>query len=115
MHTGTQVHFTKVSDEFEIPKQTKLSLIRCLQESLTNAKRHGKATSIDIVLTYAEDQISLRIEDDGIGTDQLKVGFGITAMQERISALQGTLQVRSLPEQGTVVHCFIPVKRFPTF
>ncbi|OCT11165.1 hypothetical protein A8709_05645 [Paenibacillus pectinilyticus] len=114
LHTGTQIHFTKVSEEFEIPKQTKLSLIRCLQESLTNAKRHGRATSIEIVLTYAEDQISLRIEDDGDGTDQLKVGFGITAMQERISELQGTLQVRSAPGQGTVVHCFIPVKRFPT-
>ncbi|CAN7725861.1 sensor histidine kinase [Paenibacillus sp. LjRoot153] len=115
LHTGTQIHFTTVSEEFEIPKQTKLSLIRCLQESLTNAKRHGKAASIEIVLTYADDQISLRIEDDGIGTEQLKMGFGITAMQERISALQGTLQVRSTPEKGTVVHCFIPVKRFPTY
>lgn len=114
LHTGTQIHFTTVSDEFEIPEQTKLSLVRCLQESLTNAKRHGRATTVEIVLTYAEDQVSLRIEDNGIGAEQLKMGFGITAMQERITALQGTLQVRSLPEQGTVVHCFIPVKRFST-
>ena len=82
---------------------------------MTNAKRHGKAASIQIVLTYADDQVSLRIEDDGVGTTDLKVGFGINAMQERISALQGTLSVRSLPEQGTVVHCSIPVKRLPSF
>ncbi|WNR43927.1 sensor histidine kinase [Paenibacillus roseipurpureus] len=115
LHTGTHIEFTTVSEEFDIPKLTKLSLIRCLQESLTNAKRHGKASSIQIVLTYADDQVSLRVEDDGVGTSDLKVGFGINAMQERISALQGMLSVHSLSEQGTVVHCTIPVKRLPSF
>lgn len=114
LHTGTQIQFTTIGDEYDIPKQTKLSVIRCLQESLTNAKRHGRAASIEILLTYTKDQISIRIEDDGIGTEQLKAGFGINAMQERIAALQGTLQVSSSPGQGTVVHCFIPVKRLPS-
>ena len=89
LHTGTQVRFTTVGEEFEIPKQTKLSLIRCLQESLTNAKRHGRASSIEVTLTYSDGLVDIRIEDDGIGTEQLKVGFGINAMQERIFALQG--------------------------
>ncbi|SDN37072.1 Signal transduction histidine kinase [Paenibacillus sp. yr247] len=115
LHTGTQIQFTTVGEEFDIPKQTKLSLIRCLQESLTNAKRHGRAVSVEVVLNYADDQVVIRIEDDGIGTEQLKIGFGINAMQERISALQGTLQVSSALGQGTVVHCSIPVKRLPSF
>lgn len=110
LHTGTQIRFTTVGEEFEIPKQTKLSLIRCLQESLTNAKRHGRATSVDITLNYTDDGVGLRIEDDGVGTEQLKVGFGINAMQERIFALQGTLQVSSAVGQGTVVECSIPSK-----
>jgi signal transduction histidine kinase len=114
LHTGTQIRFTTVGEEYEIPKQTKLSLIRCLQESLTNAKRHGRAASVEIVLNYVEDQVGIRIEDDGVGTEQLKVGFGINAMQERISALQGTLQVSSALGQGTVVQCSIPAKRLPS-
>ncbi|MFD0697608.1 sensor histidine kinase [Paenibacillus sp. GCM10027628] len=114
LHTGTKICFKTNGDEYEIPKQTKLSLIRCLQESLTNAKRHGRANTVEIILTYGEDVVDLRIEDDGIGTEQLKVGFGINAMQERISALQGTLQVSSAPGQGTIVSCSIPAKRFPS-
>ncbi|BFT75432.1 sensor histidine kinase [Paenibacillus sp. P36] len=115
LHTGTQIRFTTVGEEFEIPKQTKLSLIRCLQESLTNAKRHGRATTVEIKLNYVDDGVGIRIEDDGVGTEQLKVGFGINAMQERIFALQGTLQVSSTVGQGTVVECFIPAKRLPSF
>ncbi|MDQ0873085.1 signal transduction histidine kinase [Paenibacillus sp. V4I3] len=115
LHTGTQIRFTTVGEEFEIPKQTKLSLIRCLQESLTNAKRHGRASTVEVTLTYSDGLVDIRIEDDGIGTEQLKVGFGINAMQERIFALQGTLQVSSTLGQGTVVHCSIPAKRSPTF
>ncbi|NRF91062.1 sensor histidine kinase [Paenibacillus frigoriresistens] len=115
LHTGTQIRFTTVGEEFEIPKQTKLSLIRCLQESLTNAKRHGRASTVEVTLTYSDDLVYIRIEDDGIGTEQLKVGFGINAMQERIFALQGTLQVSSTLGQGTVVHCSIPAKRLPSF
>lgn len=115
LHTGTQIRFTTVGEEFDIPKQTKLSLIRCLQESLTNAKRHGRATTVEIKLNYVDDGVGIRIEDDGVGTEQLKVGFGINAMQERIFALQGTLQVSSSVGQGTVVECFIPAKRLPSF
>ncbi|MDU0203641.1 MULTISPECIES: sensor histidine kinase [Paenibacillus] len=115
LHTGTQIRFTTIGEEFEIPKQTKLSLIRCLQESLTNAKRHGRATTVEIKLNYVDDGVGIRIEDDGVGTEQLKVGFGINAMQERIFALQGTLQVSSTVGQGTVVECFIPAKRLSSF
>ncbi|MDF2647124.1 MAG: sensor histidine kinase [Paenibacillus sp.] len=115
LHTGTQIRFTTEGEEFHIPKQTKLSLIRCLQESLTNAKRHGRASTVEVTLTYSDDLVDIRIEDDGIGTEQLKVGFGINAMQERIFALQGTLQVSSTLGQGTVVHCSIPAKRLPSF
>lgn len=112
LHTGTKISFQTNGEEYEISKQTKLSLIRCLQESLTNAKRHGRANSVEITLTYGENEVGLRIEDDGIGAEQLKAGFGINAMQERISALQGILQISSASGQGTAVACTIPAKRF---
>ncbi|GGA03418.1 hypothetical protein GCM10008018_56760 [Paenibacillus marchantiophytorum] len=111
LHTGTQIKFTTSGDEYDIPKQTKLTLIRCLQESLTNAKRHGRAASVEIALSYTVDQVQIRIEDDGVGTDHLKVGFGINAMQERITAVQGLLQVSSSLSQGTIVLCSIPAKQ----
>ncbi|MCD1259578.1 sensor histidine kinase [Paenibacillus athensensis] len=115
VHTGTQVRMETLGTEYELPKMTKLTLIRCLQESLTNAKRHGQAAAVEVALTYREHEVSLTIEDDGVGTEQLQIGFGISAMQERIAALQGQLHVRSSPAAGTTVSCTIPAKRLPAF
>lgn len=110
LHTGTVVSMHTAGEEYELPKQVKLTLIRCLQESLTNAKRHGRAAKVEVILIYDTSQIMLKVEDDGIGTDQLKRGFGISAMQERITALQGILEVASAKGHGTTVLCEIPTR-----
>jgi signal transduction histidine kinase len=111
LHTGTQVSTVTQGDEYELPKQLKLTMIRCLQESLTNAKRHGRASTVEVVLSYEPSQIVLKVEDDGIGSTELKMGFGISSMQERITALQGVLEVTSSAGQGTTVLCAIPTRR----
>ncbi|MGG1553576.1 sensor histidine kinase [Paenibacillus ferrarius] len=111
LHTGTQIRFDTRGDEFDLPKMTKLSLIRCLQESLTNAKRHGGAGQIAVELAFADDHIRLQVADNGAGSDQIKAGFGIAAMQERIAALHGMLQVDSQAGEGTTVTCTIPARR----
>jgi signal transduction histidine kinase len=111
LHTGTKVHVETRGTEYELPKQTKLAFIRCLQESLTNAKRHGSASTVHVVLHFHANQAELSIEDDGAGTNEFKAGFGITSMQERISALQGMLHVKSTSGQGTKVNCSIPTRR----
>jgi signal transduction histidine kinase len=110
LHTGTKVLVETRGIEYELPKQTKLTFIRCLQESLTNAKRHGSASSIHVVLHFHTNRAELSIEDDGAGTNEFKAGFGITSMQERISALQGMLHVKSASGQGTRVNCSIPTR-----
>jgi signal transduction histidine kinase len=111
LHTGTKVHLETRGTEYELPKQTKLTFIRCLQESLTNAKRHGSASTVHVVLHFHADRAELSIEDDGAGTDEFKAGFGMTSMQERISAIQGMLHVNSASGQGTTVKCSIPTRR----
>lgn len=111
VHTGTKVHVNTKGRECNLPKQTRLTLIRCLQESLTNAKRHGQAKCIDITLEYQQQQAVLRVEDDGRGAEILEAGFGIRSMQERLAALQGSVSIDSKPGIGTVVTCKIPIAR----
>jgi signal transduction histidine kinase len=111
LHTGTKVHVETRGTEYELPKQTKLTFIRCLQESLTNAKRHGSASTVLVVLHFHANRAELAIEDDGAGINEFNPGFGITSMQERISALQGKLHVKSASGQGTTVKCSIPTRR----
>jgi signal transduction histidine kinase len=60
-------------------------------------------------MTFTPQHVELSVEDDGIGSDKLQNGFGLTAMRDRIAALQGTLQVSSRLGDGTSVICRIPV------
>lgn len=108
VQTGTRIRVSVSGTERELPQQMRWTLLRCLQESLTNAKRHGEASVVEVGLAFEPEQVELRIEDDGIGSEQLESGFGLTAMRERLHALHGTLDVRSAPGLGTTVMCRIP-------
>jgi len=108
LHTNTEVICELIGEEYEIPRQSKLILIRCLQEALTNAKRHGDARQIVVTVQYEPECLRLEIRDNGIGFDELSLGFGLTAMQERVTAIQGTLQVSSKHHQGVSIACRIP-------
>jgi signal transduction histidine kinase len=111
LHTGTRVHLDVSGEETDISRQVRLTLIRCLQESLTNAKRHGQAGIIRAWLRFGKHEVELGIEDNGVGREVLEEGFGLRAMKDRVVSLQGTLEVRSYPGRGTTVACRIPVRR----
>ncbi|MFC0189606.1 sensor histidine kinase [Fictibacillus aquaticus] len=108
LHTGTNTKLYPSGVEYDISRPVKLTLIRCLQESLTNAKRHGAASSIDVSLVFEDGQILLQIEDNGIGFDAISPGFGLKVMRERITALNGSLLVDSAKGKGTIVSCKVP-------
>jgi signal transduction histidine kinase len=110
-HTGTLITMTTEGMECDTIDQIKLTLIRCLQESLTNAKRHGHASSIEVKLIYRQNDIVLRIADEGRGIDGSQRGFGLTSMEERLRTLQGSLEVKSLQNQGTTLTCTVPMIR----
>jgi signal transduction histidine kinase len=113
LHTGTQVKIKPYGDECELPKQLELTMIRCLQEALTNAKRHGQASTVDIRMDYGEKKFTLTITDNGTGSDEIETGFGLTAMKERLGSLQGTLEINSIKGTGLTVICSVPIRRLP--
>ncbi|MEO3946508.1 hybrid sensor histidine kinase/response regulator transcription factor [Gorillibacterium sp. CAU 1737] len=106
--TGIRVVFRTMGEPYPVMKQAKLTLLRCLQEALTNASRHGRASVIQVSLHYDPAQLMLQVEDNGKGTDTLQVGFGLSGMKERLAALQGRLQLHSQADAGTMVTCTIP-------
>jgi signal transduction histidine kinase len=111
-HTGTQVNIDTVGQEQTLGDLAKSSLIRCLQESLTNAIRHGHASLIDISIQFSTDSVQMQIKDNGDGTNQLKHGFGLNAMSNRILTIGGTLKVQSARSLGTTVSCTVPLPRW---
>lgn len=109
-HTGKMIDFAVHGDEYRLPLQKRLVLLRCLQESLTNAVRHGRADSIKVELYFVDTEIQLKVTDNGMGIGKIEYGFGLQAMKDRVSILQGSLMVESNPRQGTVVLCTLPRK-----
>ncbi|MBT2291435.1 hybrid sensor histidine kinase/response regulator transcription factor [Paenibacillus albidus] len=107
-NTGIRVFFRTMGEPYSVMKQAKHTLYRCLQEALTNASRHGQASSIQVVLQYDPVQVMLQIQDNGRGRAQLQYGFGLTGMQERLASLQGKLYLDSQEEDGTLVTCILP-------
>lgn len=85
------------------------TFIRCLQEALTNAKRHGNATAIRVTLTFGREQLTLEIQDNGRGDENLTKGFDLQAMTNRLTNVNGRLQMTSSADKGTVILCSVPV------
>lgn len=90
---------------------TDLTIYRCVQEGLTNAARHANARSIRVTLDQSESStLNLRIQDDGLGMrPDARRGLGLTAMEERVRALGGTVDIKSGASEGTCLNISIPL------
>ena len=82
-------------------------IYRVLQESLTNAHRHGQARHVCITIGENVGILSICIADDGVGCAEVTPGFGLRHMQERLYLLHGTADYRS--GDGFTVDVTIPL------
>jgi len=100
-----------------LPGEVQLLLFRIAQEALTNVGRHARAKTATIDLEYGEESVSLTVSDDGRGftvparlEELASAGrLGIMGMAERAKLLQGTLEVKSAPGEGTRVIVRLPL------
>ena len=88
---------------------------RIATEAIRNAVRHSNARSIEVEIRYDDEQLRLRIGDDGGGIDPAilnqdhKTGhWGLPGMRERAKLVGGTLEVWSQVEKGTEIELSIP-------
>ncbi len=107
-HAQVNVSFRAYGEEYELSRQAKIAFIRCLQESLTNAVRHGQGTEIIVSLQFEQQYTRLEVQDNGKGNVEWQEGFGMNAMKERAMNLQGQLSVYTKPDEGMLVTCTVP-------
>jgi signal transduction histidine kinase len=87
-------------------------LFRIVQEAVSNAVKHGRATGIDITLAAARPGLRLEIADNGTGLPPEETrgqGMGLRIMRYRVATLGGNVTVAPGPEGGTVVACTAPL------
>jgi signal transduction histidine kinase len=77
-------------------------------EALVNVAKHARATQAGIEVACENGALSFEIRDDGIGGAMLDDHGGLRGLADRVEALGGELEVRSPPEQGTVVSARVP-------
>ena len=83
-------------------------IYRIVQESITNAIRHGKARQIQIDIERDFNILKIRIADNGIGCKNIEKGFGLHHMEERLGLLKGSLTYHG--ENGFVVEAQVPIR-----
>ncbi len=83
-------------------------IYRIVQESITNAIRHGKADYIRISIRREQEMLKIGIKDNGIGCADIKKGFGLHHMEERLSMLNGSLSYDG--RDGFEVKAAIPIR-----
>lgn len=76
------------------------ALLRCAQEAITNALRHGRARHIHIRLQRDGAGLALTIDNDGLAPTRVDEGNGLTGMRERLAAIGGRLDIEATPPRG---------------
>ena len=89
------------------------TIYRLVQEALTNAVKHASARRLEVAVVEHDDEVELRVSDDGVGFDPgaRAEGFGLVGMRERVTLVAGRLEIESGPGRGTTLRCRIPHER----
>ena len=97
----------------ELDEEETITVFRIIQESLTNVIRHANANLVKVVVLEASGELHIEIQDNGIGFHVEKAAekksFGLIGMRERVSTLNGSIDIVSTPQQGTLVSVNIPL------
>ncbi|NUK56338.1 sensor histidine kinase [Streptomyces lunaelactis] len=108
--TGIEVRTDTEGTPRPLPPPVDLAAYRIVQESLTNVARHARASSALVTIAYTDEDVRVRIDDDGQGTDdEQSQGSGIIGMAERAKAFGGELTARNTAD-GFRVSARLPLR-----
>lgn len=115
----SQVYDIQVAADFDdgirsadVGNEKILSLLRIIQEAVSNAARHGGADEVHIHASMNDGIVVLEISDNGTGFEAKNINHetlrveghrGLASMKERMSLMGGSLEIESEPGQGTKI------------
>jgi signal transduction histidine kinase len=103
------IELSIIGEPRPVNTQLDLTLFRAAQETINNANKHSKSSSVILSLDYTNpDRIELETIDDGIGSDEINHGFGLLGIQERVRLLNGDTQIVTSSGKGFKIKISIP-------
>lgn len=107
--TGILSFFQLACDNVDLPADIEMQVLRIVQESLANIRKHSQAKTVRVMLRCDEEEYSLLIEDDGVGFEQRTAEadagehIGLSIMHQRAHRVRGRFLIESEPGEGTRV------------
>ncbi|MGB0712927.1 MAG: ATP-binding protein [Gammaproteobacteria bacterium] len=109
--TGIQTFLQKSCEGVDLSAEAEMQVVRVIQESLANIRKHSKAHNVRVLLRCDPDaqNYHVLVEDDGVGFEMRPVEgsegehIGLSIMEQRARRVGGTLRIESEPGEGTRV------------
>jgi PAS domain S-box-containing protein len=103
-----------IDDSLDLQEPYATAVFRMVQESLANVAKHALARGVRVRVALEEREMVLSVEDDGVGFatsgPRKTNSLGLIGLRERAHLLQGRVELRSAPGEGTRVEARIPVR-----
>src|SRR5687768_17634650 len=107
---GLPVQLHVDGDPFPLPRAIDLSAYRIVQEGLTNALKHARATNADVTVRYRTDELQLEVRDNGDGVSTSNgLGHGLVGVRERVKIYGGEMSAGAATEGGFVLSTRLPL------
>jgi signal transduction histidine kinase len=107
----TEIRMHTLLSPVALSAEGQITVYRVVQEALTNAAKHARASEITVLLGSEEGRVNGSIEDNGSGFDPMlarRSAHGLTGMRYRVKGQGGTLTVTSRPGHGTQIAFWLP-------
>jgi signal transduction histidine kinase len=106
--SGVRVHLTVVDQVADLPPVLQLTVVRVVQEALTNVRKHAAATACWVEVQVRGGAVEVAVDDDGAGCPAPVPGHGLIGMGERIRLVGGTLSLSVSDRGGLAVRARMP-------
>ena len=116
--TNMEISFNIEGEINSLTNILQLTVFRIIQECTNNSIKHSNGKKLDILLRYEIDKIYLKVSDDGVGIlkesdieekNHNHTGFGLDMMKERVSLLNGKIDIIAEEGNGTSIEVIIPI------
>jgi signal transduction histidine kinase len=107
---GLPVELYVDGDPFPLPRGVDLSAYRIVQEGLTNALKHAHATTANVTVRYALDELQIEVRDNGVGSSTTDgLGHGLVGVRERVKIYGGEMSAGAANGGGFVLSTRLPL------
>lgn len=111
--TGVTVRLSgDIGDQTPLSSMAQVQLVRIVQGALVNVRRHAHAANVWVSFASHGDDLSVLVEDDGVGFDRgaVQADIGLQSMRERAESIGGSLTIDSAAGRGTRVRLTVPLE-----